>query len=116
MRPLRAAHTATGLLDGFVYGLPEANRDGIAKARRVASPGCFATAILIGLLPLAKSGLLRGGVVADCKTGSSGSGAVPGDGTHHPRRASAFLAYKPFRHQHVPEILQCLRASGAADV
>lgn len=111
-----AEHTAAGQLGGFVYGLPEANREAIRSARRVASPGCFATAILLGLLPLAKEGLLRGGVVADCKTGSSGSGAVPGDGTHHPRRASAFLAYKPFRHQHVPEIRQCLRAAGAADV
>ena len=111
-----APHTASGLIDGFVYGLPEANRAAIRAARRVASPGCFATAVLLGLVPLAKAGLLEGPVVADCKTGSSGSGAVPGDGTHHPRRASAFLAYKPFTHQHVPEMMQALRAAGAKGV
>jgi len=108
-------HACPKEIAGFVYGLPEAHREKIREAKRVASPGCFATAVLIGCLPLARAGLLRGAVVADCKTGSSGSGAVPGDGTHHPRRSTAFLAYKPFRHQHVPEIRQCLGDVGARD-
>ncbi len=108
-------HACPELVEGFVYGLPEANREAIRGARRVASPGCFATAVILGCLPLAREGLLRGDVIADCKTGSSGSGATPGEGTHHPRRSTAFLAYKPFKHQHVPEIEQALRASGARD-
>jgi len=106
-------HTAAELQREFVYGLTEFNRDAIAKARLVSNPGCFATATLLGLGPLAAAGALKGRVVVDAKTGSSGSGAKPAANTHHPQRMNSFYAYKPFTHQHVPEIEQALRAVGA---
>jgi N-acetyl-gamma-glutamyl-phosphate reductase common form len=101
-------HTAAELQREFVYGLTELNREEIKKARLVSNPGCFATATLLGLAPLAASGALKGRVVVDAKTGSSGSGAKPAANTHHPQRANSFYAYKPFTHQHVPEIEQTL--------
>jgi N-acetyl-gamma-glutamyl-phosphate/LysW-gamma-L-alpha-aminoadipyl-6-phosphate reductase len=107
-------HTAAELQREFVYGLTEFNREEIRRARLVSNPGCFATATLLGLGPLAASGALRGRVVVDAKTGSSGSGAKPAANTHHPQRANSFYAYKPFTHQHVPEIEQALRAVGPA--
>jgi N-acetyl-gamma-glutamyl-phosphate reductase len=105
-------HTAAGLQKSFVYGLTEVNRERIARARLVSNPGCFATATLLGLAPLVARGALTGRVVVDAKTGSSGSGAKPAANTHHPQRANSFYAYKPFTHQHVPEIEQALRAVG----
>jgi N-acetyl-gamma-glutamyl-phosphate/LysW-gamma-L-alpha-aminoadipyl-6-phosphate reductase len=102
------AHTATELQREFVYGLTELNRERIKSARLVSNPGCFATATLLGLAPLASKGLLQGRVVVDAKTGSSGSGAKPAANTHHPQRSNSFYAYKPFTHQHVPEIEQTL--------
>jgi N-acetyl-gamma-glutamyl-phosphate reductase len=108
-------HTATGLQREFVYGLTEFNREAIRRARLVANPGCFATATLLGLGPLAASGALKGRVVVDAKTGSSGSGAKPAANTHHPQRSNSFYAYKPFTHQHLPEIEQALRAAVGAE-
>ncbi|HYY99186.1 MAG TPA: N-acetyl-gamma-glutamyl-phosphate reductase [Pyrinomonadaceae bacterium] len=102
------AHTATELQREFVYGLTELNREAIRSARLVSNPGCFATATLLALAPLASKGALRGRVVVDAKTGSSGSGAKPAANTHHPQRSNSFYAYKPFTHQHVPEIEQTL--------
>jgi LysW-gamma-L-alpha-aminoadipyl-6-phosphate/LysW-L-glutamyl-5-phosphate reductase len=105
-------HTSMGLQSEFVYGLTETNREAVGRARLVSNPGCFATATLLGLAPLAASGLLSGRVVVDAKTGSSGSGIKPAANTHHPQRANSFYAYKPFAHQHVPEIEQELRRVG----
>ncbi len=96
----------------FVYGLTETNRDVIKTARRVANPGCFATATLLGLAPLVANNLLSCRVIVDAKTGSSGSGAKPAANTHHPQRSNSFYAYKPFTHQHVPEIEQELESIG----
>jgi N-acetyl-gamma-glutamyl-phosphate reductase len=96
----------------FVYGLTETNRERIRQARRISNPGCFATATLLGLAPLVAAGILRGRVIVDAKTGSSGSGAKPAANTHHPQRMNSFYAYKPFTHQHVPEIEQELSAVG----
>ncbi len=96
----------------FVYGLTETNREEIKTAQYIANPGCFATATLLALAPMVKSGLLTGKVVVDAKTGSSGSGAKAAPNTHHPQRMNSFYAYKPFTHQHVPEIEQCLRTVG----
>lgn len=102
-------------LDGrWVYGLPELNGAAIREATRVASPGCFATTIALGLLPLAKAGLLRGAVHTVAITGSSGSGAYAAIGTHHPLRANNLKTYKILNHQHTPEIEQTLRAGGAS--
>lgn len=96
----------------FVYGLTETNREAIRTAKYIANPGCFATATLLALSPMVKSGLLTGKIVVDAKTGSSGSGAKPGANTHHPQRMNSFYAYKPFTHQHVPEIEQHLHQVG----
>lgn len=109
----RLARTADELQKKFVYGLTETNREAIKTARYIANPGCFATATLLALAPLVKSGLLTGKIIVDAKTGSSGSGAKPAANTHHPQRMNSFYAYKPFRHQHVPEIAQHLKSVGA---
>jgi|SRR5215217_3788970 len=105
-------HTAMGSQAEFVYGLTETNRDAIKNARLIANPGCFATATLLGLAPLVANRLLSGRVVVDAKTGSSGSGAKAAANTHHPQRMNSFYAYKPFTHQHVPEIEQELAHAG----
>ena len=109
-------HPHPGLLKDAVYGLPEFNRAQIREAKLVASPGCFATAIQLGLLPLAKKKLLDGSVETVAITGSSGSGAAAQAGTHHPIRAVNLRTYKPLKHQHVPEILESLAEHGAAEV
>jgi len=105
-------HTSMDAQSQFIYGLTETNREVVKTARRVANPGCFATATLLGLAPLVAKGLLSGRVIVDAKTGSSGSGAKAASNTHHPQRANSFYAYKPFTHQHVPEIEQELGAIG----
>ncbi len=105
-------HTADELQNKFVYGLTETNREKIKQAKYVANPGCFATATLLALAPLVKSGLLTGKIIVDAKTGSSGSGAKAAANTHHPQRINSFYAYKPFQHQHVPEISQHLKSVG----
>jgi N-acetyl-gamma-glutamyl-phosphate reductase common form len=105
-------HTAMKTQTGFVYGLTETNREAIRNARLIANPGCFATATLLGLAPLVANGLLTGRVIVDAKTGSSGSGAKAAANTHHPQRMNSFYAYKPFTHQHVPEIEQELEHVG----
>ena len=105
-------HTAIEMQTNFVYGLAETNREAIKGAQLISNPGCFATATLLGLAPLVANNLIAGRVVVDAKTGSSGSGAKPAANTHHPQRVNSFYAYKPFTHQHVPEIEQELRAVG----
>ncbi len=105
-------HTAMESQAGFVYGLTETNREAIRDARLIANPGCFATATLLGLAPLVANGLITGRVIVDAKTGSSGSGAKAAVNTHHPQRMNSFYAYKPFTHQHVPEIEQELQMVG----
>ena len=111
-----AAHPHPELLGRFVYGLPELNRDAIRAARAVASPGCFATTIELGLLPLARAGKLGGVVHVQGITGSSGSGVAPSAGTHHPVRAVNLKTYKVLEHQHTPEITETLAAAGAPGV
>jgi N-acetyl-gamma-glutamyl-phosphate reductase len=106
-------HTAIDLQRKFIYGLTETSREFITGAQYVANPGCFATGTLLALAPMVKSGLLDGKIVVDAKTGSSGSGAKAAANTHHPQRMNSFYAYKPFSHQHVPEIEQHLRKIGA---
>ncbi len=105
-------HTAMEAQAEFVYGLTETNREAIKSARLIANPGCFATATLLGLAPLVANGMLTGRVIVDAKTGSSGSGAKAAANTHHPQRMNSFYAYKPFTHQHVPEIEQELEHVG----
>jgi N-acetyl-gamma-glutamyl-phosphate reductase len=105
-------HTAMRAQAEFVYGLTETNREAVRNAHLIANPGCFATATLLGLAPLVANHLLSGRVVVDAKTGSSGSGAKAAANTHHPQRMNSFYAYKPFTHQHVPEIEQELEHIG----
>ncbi len=105
-------HTAVETQASFVYGLTETNRERIRSARLISNPGCFATATLLGLAPLAANQVIDGRVIVDAKTGSSGSGAKAAANTHHPQRMNSFYAYKPFTHQHVPEIEQELRSVG----
>jgi N-acetyl-gamma-glutamyl-phosphate reductase len=92
----------------FVYGLPELNRDNISKANNVANPGCFATAIELGLLPLAKAGVLKE-VFTTGITGSTGAGQKLQDTTHFTWRANNISAYKTLTHQHLKEINQSLK-------
>ncbi len=106
------SHTAMQSQAEFVYGLTETNREAISRARLTANPGCFATAALLGLAPLVANGLISGRVIVDAKTGSSGSGAKAAANTHHPQRMNSFYDYKPFTHQHVPEIEQELQSVG----
>lgn len=108
----KLAHTAMNSQSEFVYGLTETRREEIKSARFIANPGCFATATLLGIAPLVANGLIEGRVIVDAKTGSSGSGAKAAANTHHPQRMTSFYAYKPFTHQHLPEIEQELRSVG----
>jgi N-acetyl-gamma-glutamyl-phosphate reductase len=92
----------------FVYGLPEANRDEIRKAHNVANPGCFATAIQLGLLPLAKAGLLNE-VHTTGITGSTGAGQSLSATSHFTWRANNISTYKVLNHQHLKEIRRTLQ-------
>jgi len=106
-------HADPALLEQAVYGVPECGaRPDLAGARLVANPGCHAYATLLALWPLQREGLIAGRVGVCSVTGSSGSGATPAAGTHHPERFANFKAYKPLRHQHVPEIEAALARAG----
>lgn len=96
----------------FVYGLPELNREAIRNAKAVANPGCFATAIELGLLPLAKAGLLAD-VYTTGITGSTGAGQALSATGHFSWRANNIQAYKTLTHQHLSEIRQALGNSAA---
>jgi len=91
----------------FVYGLPELNRDQIKNASHVANPGCFATAIQLGLLPLAKAGLLTE-VFTTGITGSTGAGQTLSSTSHFSWRSNNIQAYKTLSHQHLDEIVQSI--------
>ena len=91
----------------FVYGLPELNKEKIISAQNIANPGCFATAIQIGLLPLAKAGILKN-IYTTGITGSTGAGQGLSATTHFSWRANNIQAYKTLSHQHVHEISQSL--------
>jgi len=103
----RLRENAAGL--PFVYGLPEFQRDAIRNATHVANPGCFATTIQLGLLPLATAGLLKETNTTGI-TGSTGAGQRLQDIVHFTWRTSNISAYKSLQHQHLGEIMQTLRA------
>ena len=92
----------------YVYGLPEIYRSEISACKHLANPGCFATCIQEGLLPLAKAGLLTHDVAVNAITGSTGAGQKPGATTHFSWRNNNFSVYKLFTHQHLHEICQTL--------
>ncbi|WP_299438702.1 N-acetyl-gamma-glutamyl-phosphate reductase [uncultured Aquimarina sp.] len=94
---------------GFVYGLPELQKEKIQSAQNIANPGCFATAIQLGLLPLAVEGKLTDAVHVNATTGSTGAGVMPGGTTHFSWRDNNFSSYKVFTHQHLDEINQSVK-------
>ena len=93
----------------FVYGLPELNRRATCSAQHVANPGCFATAIQLALLPLAKHLMLNDDVMVTAITGSTGAGVKPQATNHFSWRDNNLSVYKAFQHQHVPEIKQSIQ-------
>ncbi len=95
--------------EDFVYGLPELNRMTILDSNKIANPGCFATAIQLALLPLAKGRLLTNDVHIHALTGSTGAGQQPTQNTHFSWRNNNVSIYKPFTHQHLGEICQSIR-------
>lgn len=94
----------------FIYGLPELNKSEIQEATYIANPGCFATAIQLGLLPLAKAEQLSKDVHINAVTGSTGAGVSPSDTTHFSWRNNNVSWYKPFTHQHLGEISESLKS------
>jgi len=95
---------------GFIYGLPEINKEKIKSAQKIANPGCFATSIELGLLPLAATRKLKGDVYINAITGSTGAGQKPGVTTHFSWRDSNLSTYKEFSHQHMDEIQETLKS------
>ena len=92
----------------YVYGLPEIHKEQIKQCKHLANPGCFATCVQLGLLPLAKAGLLTHDVAVNAITGSTGAGQKPGATTHFSWRNNNMSIYKVFTHQHLHEICQSL--------
>ncbi len=106
-------HPNPELLSTAVYGAPEFNLKEIREANLVASPGCFATAINLAMLPAAANGMIKGTPTVFAMTGSSGSGAEAKAGTHHPVRSMTLKPYKFLQHQHTPEIVQLAGIAGS---
>ena len=94
----------------FVYGLPEMNRERIRSASNIANPGCFATCLQLGLLPLAAAGLLESEIHISAATGSTGAGQKLAATSHFSWRANNISVYKSFEHQHLNEIWESIHA------
>ncbi len=104
-------HACPALLEEAVYGLPEINREAIKTARLIANPGCYPTAVQLGVLPLLEKGIVEiGRVIADCKSGVSGAGRKANVGTLLCEASESFKAYGVPGHRHWPEIRQGLNA------
>lgn len=103
------SHPRPGLLEQFVYGLPELHRDAIRAANWVACGGCNATASILGLYPLARSGLMESSApIVEVKAGSSEAGRRVSPTSHHPERSGSVRAFAPTGHRHTAEISQAL--------
>lgn len=98
----------------FIYGLPELNREAIKSANNIANPGCFATCIQLGLLPLAAKGLLKNEVHINATTGSTGAGQSLSTTSHFSWRNNNLSVYKAFEHQHLNEITESLQQLGSS--
>jgi N-acetyl-gamma-glutamyl-phosphate reductase len=94
---------------GFVYGLPEFQKDKIKSATKIANPGCFATGIQFTLLPLAAAGKITDDIHVSAVTGSTGAGRVPSETSHFSWRNGNISVYKQFSHQHLKEIKATLK-------
>ena len=104
-------HTASHLLDKFVYGLPELYRTSLKGAQLIAAPGCYPTASALALYPFIEEGLLdRESIIIDAASGISGAGSGPNDTTHFARADEDFTVYGLPAHRHTPEIDQVLGA------
>ena len=108
-----AEHGATDLLGEAVYGLPEANREAVRRARLVANPGCYPTAVALALLPLVATGAVEGTVIVDAKSGVSGAGRNPSATTHFSEVNENVRPYKLGEHRHEPEMEQTLSQGGS---
>ena len=108
LRPPRPTHGAPSRLLEFTCAVPE--HLATLPTRHVAHPGCFATAMLLAIVPLLKLGLVEPRFFVAGVTGSTGSGRAPIDGTHHPRRHSDLYAYGALAHRHAPEVVAVARA------
>jgi len=93
----------------FVYGLPESNKEVIKTANYLANPGCFATAIQLAILPLAKAKLIHADIHVNATTGATGAGTSLSKTTHFTWRDNNFSSYKVFTHQHLGEINQSIK-------
>jgi N-acetyl-gamma-glutamyl-phosphate reductase len=100
---------------GWVYGLTELARDEVASARAVANPGCYATAMILGLAPLVEAGLVDGPVMVDGKSGVSGAGKTPTEKTHLPELHGGVTPYSVTGHRHIAEVEQTLGRLGAGE-
>ncbi len=109
-------HVEPGLLNQFVYGIPELHREELREANLISSAGCMATTSILGLYPLYQAGVvdLDMPAVIEAKTGSSGSGGAPGLASHHPERSGVIRSFKPTGHRHSAEIIQELTVDGHA--
>jgi N-acetyl-gamma-glutamyl-phosphate/LysW-gamma-L-alpha-aminoadipyl-6-phosphate reductase len=101
-------HPHPGRLARFVYGIPEVHREEIRLARQLSGAGCNATAVILGVLPLARAGVIDRArpIVAEAKVGSSEGGREASDATHHPERAGAVRSFAPVGHRHTAEMEQ----------
>ncbi|GHO44902.1 N-acetyl-gamma-glutamyl-phosphate reductase [Ktedonospora formicarum] len=101
-------HRSAELLSEAVYGMPELYRAELAEATLVSGTGCMATAAILGLAPLYRSGLVDSEVplVVEAKVGSSAGGAKPGSSSHHPERSGALRSFQPTGHRHSAELIQ----------
>lgn len=110
-------HACPSAVEEAVYGLPEVNRDAIAKARLVANPGCYPTAVQLGFLPLIEAGIVDASrLIADAKSGVSGAGRQANVGMLLCEASESFKAYGVPGHRHLPEIKQGLAQAAGADV
>jgi len=110
-------HACPELVTEAVYGLPEVNRADIKKAQLIANPGCYPTAVQLGLLPLINHGLVEtGNMIADAKSGVSGAGRTAAVGTLQAESSENFKAYGVAGHRHLPEIKQGLTLANKAEV
>ncbi|HZO73051.1 MAG TPA: N-acetyl-gamma-glutamyl-phosphate reductase [Ktedonobacteraceae bacterium] len=103
-----APHNRPDLLAEAVYGLPELHREELPDATFVSGTGCMATAAILGLAPLYRSGIVNIAIplVVEAKVGSSAAGATPGAGSHHPDRSGAVRSFQPTGHRHSAELIQ----------
>ncbi len=110
-----ASHACPALIEDAVYGLPELNREAIRGARLVANPGCYPTAVILGILPLLKNNLIDpASIIADCKSGTSGAGRKASVGTAFCEVTESVKAYGVDGHRHLPEIREVLKSVNAA--